>query len=591
MTVSREHASTTTEPVSELLLRWQDLRDEGQKPSVEQLCADCPELAEALRARIRAVQAMEGILGMGEHATHEPSASRFGSTPQAGTESACLDSQAHKLPALPHYEVLRVLGQGGMGIVYQARQLQPNRLVALKMILAGSRAGAEQRARFHVEAEAAARLQHPNIVAIYEVGDWEGLPFFTMEWMDGGSLAEVLANSVLPPRTAAHVVATLARAVQFAHERGIIHRDLKPANILLAKAQEADVGPETLERATLKITDFGLAKQIENHDRQTQTGAILGTPSYLAPEQAAGKGGQVGPAADIYALGAILYEALTGRPPFQGHSTLDTLEQVRSREPLPPSRLQPKLPRDLETICLTCLSKEPARRYARADALADDLRRFLAGEPIHARPTPAWERAFKWMQRQPALASLLAVGGLAVICLLALWIGFTNRLRFERDHAREEERLALMSQAAAQEQRAEAERQRKDALQQRARAETILKGCLTAIEANAEATVAAKQATRAPGEPYRLLFEVARYYAVAATSIAQDTGMDAGDRRRLADRYARDAVRLLQKAWESGYFKEKANLAKLGKEKDLDSLRVRADFQQLLRRAGNVGDR
>src|SRR5262245_34895901 len=274
------------------------------------------------------------------------------------------------------YEILEVLGRGGMGIVYQARQVKLKRLVALKMILSGGHAGPAELARFRTEAEAVARLQHPNIVQIYEVGEQDGRPFFSLEYVDGGSLAQKLGGTPIPPRAAAQLVETLARAVQSAHDRGIVHRDLKPSNILLTvdRAQWAVSGKEKsaeLSQVTdhwppttvPKIADFGLAKQLDEDSGQTRTGAVMGTPSYMAPEQAAGRLKEIGPVTDVYALGAILYETLTGRPPFRAASTVETLEQVRFQEPVPPSRLQPRLPRDLETICLKCLEKDPRQRY------------------------------------------------------------------------------------------------------------------------------------------------------------------------------------------------------------------------------------
>jgi WD40 repeat protein len=295
------------------------------------------------------------------------------------------------------YEILSELGRGGMGVVYLARQLSLKRLVALKMVLAGSHAGSAELVRFRTEAEAAARLQHPNIVQIYEVGQQDGLPFFSLEYVDGGSLARALAGTPLPPGRAAQLIETLARAMHYAHQRGIVHRDLKPANVLLT----ADGLP--------KITDFGLAKQLDDAAVHTQSGAVLGTPSYMAPEQAGGQTHDIGPAADVYALGAVLYELLTGRPPFKAATPLDTLMQVLTEEPVPPRQLQPKVPRDLETICLKCLEKDPRKRYAGALALADDLRRCASGEPIAARPVGLGGRTLKWVRRRPAVAGLLAL--------------------------------------------------------------------------------------------------------------------------------------------------------------------------------------
>jgi eukaryotic-like serine/threonine-protein kinase len=305
---------------------------------------------------------------------------------------------------VPGYEIVKELGRGGMGVVYLARQAGLNRLVALKMVLQGEHAGVEQLARFQAEAEAIARLQHPHIVQIYEVGQQRGLPYFSLEYCPSGSLEKKLNGTPLPAREAAQLTERLARAMAAAHSKGVIHRDLKPANVLLT------------DDGTPKITDFGLAKRV-GAEGVTLSGSILGTPSYMAPEQAGGRSKEVSPATDVYALGAILYEMLTGRPPFRASTHVDTLIQVVSEEPVPPSRLQPKLPPDLETICLHCLQKEPARRYPTAAALADDLHCFLDGRPIQARPVGAVERLWRWCRRNPALAGAV---GLAAAALLAV---------------------------------------------------------------------------------------------------------------------------------------------------------------------------
>jgi tetratricopeptide (TPR) repeat protein/tRNA A-37 threonylcarbamoyl transferase component Bud32 len=309
-------------------------------------------------------------------------------------------------PAISGYELLGKLGQGGMGVVYRAHHLKLNRVVALKRIRAGELASRAEASRFLREAQAVARLQHANIVQIYEVGEHEGSPYFSLELVDGGSLALRLAGKPQPAAETARLIETLARAVQHAHDRGVVHRDLKPANVLMT----ADGIP--------KIADFGLAKRIDVELEKTQTGALLGTPSHMAPEQAAGRAGEIGPTTDVHALGTILYEMLTGRPPHRGTTVLETLEQVRSHETVAPSRLQPRIPRDLDTICLKCLEKEPRKRYASAAALADDLHRFLAGEPIQARPMSALEHGVRWARRRPALASTLLVCGVSVILLL-----------------------------------------------------------------------------------------------------------------------------------------------------------------------------
>ena len=360
--------------------------------------------------------------------------------------------------AVPGYEILGELGRGGMGVVYKARQTRLGRLVALKMILAGSHAGEQERTRFRTEAEAVARLQHPNIVQIYEVSEQDGRPFFSLEFCPGGSLAGQLDGTPLPSSRAAELVEALARAMQAAHDKGVVHRDLKPANILLT------------EDGTPKITDFGLAKKLDDVTGQTQTGSILGTPSYMAPEQAGGRSKEIGPPADTYALGAILYELLTGRAPFKAATSLDTVLQVVSEEPVPLRRLQAKVPRDLETICLKCLQKEPTKRYVSARLLAEDLRHFLAGEPIRARPTPAWERGLKWARRRPALAAAAAVSLSAAVALVIGGLWYNAQLSSERDtaaHARDE---AEQERDEARSARVDADRQRDHARQSEAAA-------------------------------------------------------------------------------------------------------------------------
>jgi hypothetical protein len=320
------------------------------------------------------------------------------------------------VPAAPGriagYEILGELGRGGMGVVYRARQTKLDRLVALKMILAGSHAGTGEFARFRMEAESVARLCHPNIVQIYDVGEHEGQPFFALEYVEGGNLAGRVKDPPLSPRRAAELVELLARAIDHAHQHGIIHRDLKPANVLMT----AEGQP--------KITDFGLAKRLDGGQGYTQSGAIVGTPSYMAPEQAAGKSKAIGPAADVYALGAILYDLLTGRPPFQADTAMDTVLQVLGEEPLPVRQRQPAVPRDLETVCLKCLQKEPAKRYVSAAALAEDLRRFLVGESIQARRVGRLERAWRWCRRNRAVAGLSAGVGLLLTMVLAYTLFF-----------------------------------------------------------------------------------------------------------------------------------------------------------------------
>jgi formylglycine-generating enzyme required for sulfatase activity len=350
------------------------------------------------------------------------SADQGGSSPKLTRNTAAVHTdlavgEGRDYPEVPGYEVLGVLGRGGMGVVYRARQLKANRLVALKMIRAVEHASPTDRLRFQIEAEAVARLQHPHIVQLYEVGEVCGQPFFSLEFCDGGTLTEQLKEKRPATREAAELVEALARAMHYAHLRGVVHRDLKPGNVLLASPAASALG---VAAPLAKITDFGLAKRIDAEARDvSKSGAVLGTAAYMAPEQAAGKVRDTGPAADVYALGVLLYECLTGRPPFEGPQHV-VLVSVLNDEPVPPSRLVPKVPRDLETICLKCLSKEPTRRYASAEALADDLRRFLSGEPVQARPVGRVERALKWARRRPALAALLGVTLLALVSLAVL---------------------------------------------------------------------------------------------------------------------------------------------------------------------------
>ena len=322
-------------------------------------------------------------------------------------------------PTVPGYEILGELGRGGMGVVYKARHTKLNRLVALKMILSGEHAGAAEVDRFRREAEAIAHLQHPGIIQIHEIGDHDGRPYLSLEFADGGSLQQQLAGTPQPVARAAQLTATLARAMAYAHQHGVVHRDLKPGNVLFAEGLP-------------KITDFGLAKRLEGNDSVTRSGSILGTPSYMAPEQASGDVHATGPATDVYSLGAIMYEMLTGRPPFRAASTLETIRQVVSEDPVPPRRLQPRVPVDLETICLKCLRKETGQRFGSATALADDLDRFLGGQPIQARPASMWEKAWKWAKRRPAVAALTLLS----LVLTAVGFGLVTWQWLEADGAR-----------------------------------------------------------------------------------------------------------------------------------------------------------
>ena len=432
---------TSSNPlVGSLLAEYQEAIAAGVPLSIHELLARhpeaSPELAPVLAAALRS-----------QDTVAQPS------TPAtAGT----LDASSLPPPdgAVPlggqfgDYELLGEIARGGMGVVYKARQTSLGRVVALKMILAGSFASADQVRRFHHEAEQIGRMDHPHIIAIFQVGEHQGQHYFSMQLIEGGSLSHHMDRFRAEPRSAARLIARVARAVHYAHQRGILHRDLKPANILL----DGEGQPH--------VTDFGLAKHMGTNS-ETQSGAILGTPSYMAPEQAAARK-DLSTAVDVYALGAILYELLTGRPPFQADSPLETVMQVLAEAPLAPRRLNPTCDRDLETICLKCLEKEPTRRYSSAEALANDLERWVGGESILARPASGIERSMKWVRRRPAMAALVAVSAVAVLALGVL--GWVASLRLDRAwkaaeaHATQAETNATQAEANAATARANASR-------------------------------------------------------------------------------------------------------------------------------------
>ncbi len=393
-------------------------------------------------------------------------------------------------PAVPGYDILAELGHGGMGVVYKARHLALRRLVALKMILARKAEGPVRlmalAARFQKEAEAAARLQHPNLVQIYEIGACAAGPYIAMEYVEGTTLARALGGSPRNPRQAARLVEALARAIHTAHRQNIVHRDLKPANVLL---QREPHGAPPVGLGIPKIADFGLAKQLDDEALQTQPGVILGTPSYMAPEQAQGASAAASPLVDVYALGAVLYECLTGRPPFKAETALDTLEQVRTQEPVPVTRLQPKVPHDLETICLKCLQKEPHRRYESAEALADDLGRFLDNRPILARPAGRTERAWRWARRNPRIAGLSAAVLLLLtaVAVISTWAAAdlaAANARAEETAGKEREARAKADRIAEQEKKTarKEEKARGEAEQARGKAEEEKMRAVTAAE-------------------------------------------------------------------------------------------------------------
>ncbi|MEX0712979.1 MAG: serine/threonine-protein kinase, partial [Pirellulales bacterium] len=362
-------------------------RADGEQISHEQLLAEHPDLAEELARYFAAAQRQAETSAAATPAPTielDPPQTAAGSvgvqgdaTVAWGVDAGRARTGARRLTdanrQFGDYELLEEIARGGMGVVYKARQVRLNRLVAIKMILAGQFATDRDVERFYTEAQAAANLRHPHIVAIHEVGEHDGQHFFSMDYVEGQSLSALVKDHPLPSRMAADFVQTIAEAIHHAHEQGILHRDLKPSNVLVDRANQP------------RVTDFGLARRIEGDSQLTATGTVVGTPSYMPPEQAAGKRGAMGPASDVYSLGAILYELLTARPPFQAATSLDTMLQVLHSEPVPPRLLNRAVDRDVETISLKCLQKDPRRRYASAQELADDLQRYSNHEPILAR--------------------------------------------------------------------------------------------------------------------------------------------------------------------------------------------------------------
>jgi eukaryotic-like serine/threonine-protein kinase len=418
--------------LDEAVRRWQTLKEQGKTTAVDDLCSDCPEAAADLSTRLRAVASMAAFLGI--EPEPEPGFTRGGENSPSAPPSPPVENPLD----VPGYEVLGELGRGGMGVVYLARQLNLDRVVALKRILTREYATPTQIARFRNEARAIAQTRHPHIVQIYEVGEHDGLPYITFEYIRGSSLDRRLTGTPISPDAAARFVELLARAVQSAHEHGVVHRDLKPGNILLD-----DEGANNAGLGVPKVTDFGLAKLLNSDSNLTMTDSVMGSPSYMAPEQAEGKVREVGPPADIYALGAILYELLTGRPPFRGASVLETLQQVKAAEPTPPSRLVPGLDRDIETVALKCLEKEPSRRYPTAAALADDLEHYRRGEPISARPVGSGERAWRWCRRNPVVAGLCAA--ITASLLLGSAISLVFAVQASRQRSAAQKRLVDLS--------------------------------------------------------------------------------------------------------------------------------------------------
>jgi serine/threonine protein kinase/tetratricopeptide (TPR) repeat protein len=469
------------ERLDEVLTAYLRAADAGKAPPPQSLYDLYPELADALREffadqrRVERFAAPLRELG----ATSVAGASFRG----AATVPVFPDHTRPGTGRLGEYELLEEVGRGGMGVVFKARHVPLDRLVAVKTVLAGPSASPAARERFRIEARSAARLHHPNIVQIFEVGEVEGLPYLVLEYVPGRSLVSLLSGSPVHPTAAARLLAVLARAVHHAHTQGVVHRDLKPANILVTGYTGATIAEARAEASTrpadpvnhVKITDFGLAKLLDGDSAHpTVPGDVVGTPSYMAPEQARGRG-EIGTGADIYALGVLLYELLTGKPPFREDTEFATLQRVINDPPTPPRRSQPGVPRDLQTVCLKCLEKQPARRYATAQELADELHRFLDGKPVNARPVGPGGRLTRWVRREPMPAALFAALAVGITVAGWQWVRAERNYRDSQSHlaeaklAREEAEANLgsarfqetqavkhLGEAKAQQERAEA---------------------------------------------------------------------------------------------------------------------------------------
>jgi serine/threonine-protein kinase len=391
--------------------------DAGESPNRDELSARHPDLADELADYFAGHDRLDELAEPLRNAVRAAPGSTAPSDQETMNYHPLVDDpQRERHNLFGDYELFAEVARGGMGVVYKARQVSLNRIVAVKMILSGRLAGEDDVRRFRAEAEAAANLRHANIVAIHEVGAVRGQHYFSMEFVDGRSLAQMVRESPLSANQAAGYMRTVAEAIHYAHTQGILHRDLKPSNVLV----DQDDQP--------RITDFGLAKRFNVGSETTFSGAVVGTASYMPPEQAAGRGAEVGPASDVYSLGAMLYELVTGRPPFRAETPLETLRQVRDCLPASPRVLNPKLPLDLETICLKCLAKEPRQRYASAGELADELGRFVAGEPIHARPVGPLGRVARWAARHPILAGLLSTAAVLLLIVTTAAISVAHTL-------------------------------------------------------------------------------------------------------------------------------------------------------------------
>jgi thiol-disulfide isomerase/thioredoxin len=610
--------------IAEILAAYQAARASGQAPDPREFLKSHPELAGHL-APLLAAHDPDGMAetlvppdsqrpnGAGSPATAPTLDPLLGPPGMAPPDTPTLD--AGGLPSsggvpftrdFGDYELLCEIARGGMGVVFKARQKSLPRIVALKMILAGHLASGEQVRRFSIEAEEAGRLDHPNIVPIYQVGVEQGQHYFSMKLIEGGSLTSHIPRLREDPEAAVRLMITVARAVHHAHQHGVLHRDLKPGNILLqesgVRSQESGVRGQqdrdssgltpvscllTPDSWTPHVTDFGLAKHL-GEGADTQSGAIMGTPSYMAPEQAAARK-NLTVAADVYGLGAVLYHLFTGRPPFQADNPFDVLVQVLEHEPARPTALNPRLPRDLETICLKCLAKDPARRYASAGAFADDLERYLADEPIHARPVGQLERAVKWVKRRPAAAALLAVTALAALGFLAFGFVYNARLEAANDklEAANDNLKVAVGTAETERKKTEREKQESDRLRKLAEKRRLAAEAATkqfqaakaraeeqeriATKSAAEALAQKKEADRLRklAEERRAAAELATKEAKAATKKAIMAQARAEEQEKSAKKNAAEA--LAQKKEADKQRKESDRLRALAERRRMDA--------------------
>jgi WD40 repeat protein/serine/threonine protein kinase len=452
--VDRSHETGGTDGLFDVLLDYLESSERGDRPDAAALLARHPELAPELQEFMDTHDRLDALTApVREMSQSIVRAVHSGSLSQAATGATPGRGKSPAPVSVGQYEILGEIGRGGMGVVYKARDRKLGRHVAVKMIRSAGLASPTEVARFLSEARAKARLSHPNVVPVYEIGEADGLPYFVMALIDGGSLQARLAEGPLPVVQAAGLIRQVALAIQHAHDRGVLHRDLKPHNILLqyggdAASPENGAGPSGARglgpgQPVPMVSDFGVAR-LTGQDGLTATGDVIGTPGYMPPEQAGGRVQDVGPHSDVYSLGAVLYCLVTGRPPYQAATLVETLRLVQEQDPVPPGRLNPAVQQDLESICLRCLEKSPQRRYARAADLADDLQRFLDGTPTLAKPPRVAGRLWRWARRRPALAGMAAACAAALLTLAAGAVAYTLQLRAHNEElasAREQERL------------------------------------------------------------------------------------------------------------------------------------------------------